>query len=188
MAERGIVGAVLLDRDGVINRERSDYVKSWAEFEFLPGVLTACRRLATLDCPILVVTNQSAIGRGLTSRESVDEIHDRMCQAVLAAGGRIDRVFLCPHHPASDCACRKPRPGLLEQAAQAYGLTLSECYFVGDAERDLLAAEASGCRPILVRSGLEAPRLADLGRSHPTLALVDDLELAAMLILTGGSS
>lgn len=88
---------ILLDRDGVINRERADYVKNWDEFEFLPGALTALRALASLDAPIAVITNQSVIGRGLVDRVVIDAIHTRLCATVRAAGGRIDAVFVCPH-------------------------------------------------------------------------------------------
>ncbi|HMN31307.1 MAG TPA: HAD-IIIA family hydrolase, partial [Caldilineaceae bacterium] len=94
------IQAIFLDRDGVINRERSDYVKAWSEFEFLPGVLTALSQLAQLGVPILVISNQSAIGRGLASPAIVDEIHQRARAIIEGAGGRIDAFFVCPHHPA----------------------------------------------------------------------------------------
>jgi D-glycero-D-manno-heptose 1,7-bisphosphate phosphatase len=174
---------VLLDRDGVINRERPDYVKHWDEFEFLPGALSALSHLASLDWPILVITNQSAVGRGLVALEVVADIHRHMTTAVVAAGGRIDGVFVCPHHPDAGCACRKPRPGLLQQAAAAFDLRLADCYFIGDAISDLLAAQAVGCRPVLVRSGLEGPRLPQRLRGHDDVPLLPDLAHAAALIL-----
>lgn len=174
---------VLLDRDGVINRERPDYVRHWAEFEFLPGALQALRRLATLDWPVLVISNQSAVGRGLTTLDAVADIHRRMTAAVAAAGGRIDAVFVCPHHPNDGCACRKPRSGLLRQAAAAFGLRLVDCYFIGDALSDLLAARAVGSRPILVQSGLQGPRLPQLLKDEPDVPLLPDLAHAVSLIL-----
>ncbi len=177
------VGAVFLDRDGVINRERSDYVKHWDEFEFLPGALEALRRLADLRWPILVITNQSAIGRGLVTSMAVDDIHQRMTAAVAAAGGRIDRVFVCPHHPDAGCSCRKPCPGLLLQAADMLGLHLPDCYLVGDAPGDLLAARAAACRPVLVQTGLAAASLPRFLEDDPAVPLLPDLAAAVDAIL-----
>src|SRR5512133_3041926 len=152
--------AVFLDRDGVINENRCDHVKSWDEFVFLPGVLEALRRLSELERPVVVVSNQAIIGRGVTSREVVDEIGRRMVEAVCAHGGRIDAVLYCPHRPEEGCRCRKPQPGLLTDAAGQMGLDLGASYLVGDAESDLGAARAAGCRPILVTTGRGAAELA----------------------------
>jgi D-glycero-D-manno-heptose 1,7-bisphosphate phosphatase len=145
--------AVFLDRDGVINRDRSDYVKSWDEFEFLPGVLEAFRLLAPSPHRVVVVSNQSAVGRGLVSRSTVDKIHASMTEAIRRSGGRIDAVYYCPHRPDENCLCRKPRPGLLLQAAGELGIDLSASWLIGDDLRDLESAEAVGIRPILVRTG-----------------------------------
>ena len=136
--------AVFLDRDGVINRDRSDYVKTWEEFEFLPGVLEAFRLLAPSPHRVVVVSNQSAIGRGLVSRETVEEIHARMTEAVRRGGGRIDAVFYCPHRPDEDCLCRKPRPGLLLQAARELDIDLPASWLIGDDRRDLGERRGSG--------------------------------------------
>lgn len=151
--------AILLDRDGVINYERVDYVKSWQEFELLPGVLPALQRLAVLALPILVITNQSAIGRGIIPQETVTAIHRQLCTAVATAGGRIDAFFVCPHHPDADCACRKPKPGLLFQAAQQFHFPLDQAVFIGDAVTDFEAARAAGCQSILVKSGRQGASL-----------------------------
>ncbi|RME75851.1 MAG: HAD family hydrolase [Chloroflexi bacterium] len=145
--------AVFLDRDGVICRNRSDHVKSWTEFEFLPGALESLALLAYLGWPVVVVTNQAAVHRNLVSEEAVQEIHRRMVAEVTAAGGRIDRVLYCPHRPDEACFCRKPEPGMLVQAAQEMGLTLAGSYLVGDAASDMLAARRVGCRPFLVLTG-----------------------------------
>jgi D-glycero-D-manno-heptose 1,7-bisphosphate phosphatase len=145
--------AVFLDRDGVINRDRPDYVKSWEEFEFLPGALEALRLLALGPRRIIVVSNQSAIGRGLVSREDVDRIHARMTEAVRGAGGRIDAIYYCPHRPDEGCPCRKPRPGLLRKAARELGLDLPGSLLIGDDLQDLETAVAAGVRPVLVRTG-----------------------------------
>ena len=176
---------ILLDRDGVINREHSDYVTGWDRFEFLPGALLSLGRLARLNWPVVVVTNQSAVGSGLVTPHTLSRIHQRMMAAVAAAGGRIDAVFVCPHHPDDGCACRKPRPGLLWQAAQAFNLRLPNCYLVGDAFGDFLVARAAGCRPILVQSGLQGPSLPGLLRDEPDVLLLPGLASAAHAILAG---
>jgi D-glycero-D-manno-heptose 1,7-bisphosphate phosphatase len=175
---------ILLDRDGVINRESPNYVKCWDEFEFLPGALEALRRLSNLDWPILVIINQSAIGRDLATSEAVSDIHRRMAETVAAAGGRIDAVFVCPHHPNAGCDCRKPRPGLLRQAAEVFDLRLADCYFIGDALSDFLAARAVGCRPVMVRSGLQGPSLPRLLQNEPDVMLLPELAHAATAVLT----
>ncbi len=146
--------AVFLDRDGVINENRPGYVKNWAEVRILPGALAALRALARLDRPIVVISNQSAIGRGLTTAEAVDDIHERLAREVETAGGRIDAFYYCPHTPDEGCSCRKPAPGLLLQAAQELDLDLARSYLVGDAVGDIQAALAVGCSPILVKTGL----------------------------------
>lgn len=150
---------ILLDRDGVLNQERADYVKSWAEFVWLPGVLPALQRLAQLDVPILVITNQSVIGRGIVPQATIEAIHQQVRQEALAAGGRIDAFFMCPHHPDDHCYCRKPQPGLLLQAAAQYGLSLADSIFIGDAISDYQAAKAAGCQSILVESGRQGATL-----------------------------
>ncbi|RME46539.1 MAG: HAD family hydrolase [Caldilineae bacterium] len=145
--------AIFLDRDGVICENRPDYVKSWAEFRFLPGVREGLALLNRLGLPIVVVSNQSAVNRGLTTVAAVDDIHRRMLDAVRAAEGRIDRVFYCPHRPDEACSCRKPRPGMLLQAARELNLDLSRSYLVGDAATDLLAGHSVGCQTMLVLTG-----------------------------------
>ena len=145
--------AVFVDRDGVICWNRDDYVKSWEEFVFLRGARKALLRLARLELPIIVVTNQSIINRGIVPVEVVEDIHTRMVRAVEAAGGRIDRVVYCPHRPDEGCACRKPEPGLLIAAAEEFGLDLSQSYLIGDAETDMQAGRAVGCRRYLVLTG-----------------------------------
>jgi histidinol-phosphate phosphatase family protein len=146
--------AIFLDRDGVVCRNRDDYVKSWEEFVFLPGALRALSRVTRSDLSIVVTTNQSVIGRGLAPVEVVEDIHARMVRAIRAAGGRVDRVAYCPHRPDEQCACRKPEPGLLLMAAREMRLDLSGSYVVGDAETDMQAGRAAGCqRRYLVLTG-----------------------------------
>ena len=142
--------AVLLDRDGVINRERSDDVKSWSEFEFLPEALTALAALNRAGTIVVVITNQSAVGRGLISEQELGRIHDRMCAEISAAGGRIASVYACVHTPDDGCRCRKPATGLFDRVAVELGVDLGESVMVGDAVTDVQAARAAGCRPVLV--------------------------------------
>ncbi len=111
------------------------------------------RRLSRLEWPVVVISNQAIVGRGLVSRQSLDIINAHMLRTVQSVGGRIDRVFCCPHRPEEKCSCRKPEPGLLLQAADQMKLDLSFSFFVGDAESDVMAAKAAGCHPVLVKTG-----------------------------------
>lgn len=170
--------AIFLDRDGVINQERADYVKSWDEFQLLPGVLPALRQLAQLPIPIGVVTNQSAIGRGRVTAATVHDIHQRLARLVAEEGGRIDAFFVCPHHPDDGCACRKPKPGLLLQSASYFAVDLANCVFVGDAYTDYLAAAAVHCPAIIVTSGRQGAELPQLLQDCDGVAIVPDLAQA----------
>jgi D-glycero-D-manno-heptose 1,7-bisphosphate phosphatase len=145
--------AIFFDRDGVICENRPDHVKNWGEFKFLPGVIGSLVRLSSLGLPLVVITNQAVIGRGLASMGAVEAIHQRMVAEINEAGGRIDRVYYCPHLPEDQCDCRKPKTGLLLQAAKELGLDLSHSYLVGDAATDILAGQQVGCRTFLVLTG-----------------------------------
>lgn len=183
-ANSPLLPAIFLDRDGVINENRADYVKSWQEFSFLPGALTALAQLAQMNLPIIVVSNQSAVGRGLIDRSSVDDIHRRMIADILSAGGRVDAIFYCPHRPEEACTCRKPQPGMLLAAAEQLHLNLAGSIFIGDAETDVQAAQQAGCFPLLVRTGRGQREEQKLLRNHASGYLVlDDLaEAAAWLV------
>ena len=160
--------AVFLDRDGVINENRPDYVKSLDEFVFLPNVFEPLQQLAQNGLFIVVVSNQSAINRGLVLPETVEAINRQMCEVEATNGGRIDAVLTCPHRPDEHCHCRKPAPGLLLQAAERFALKLPRCYLIGDAIGDIAAGLAVGCRSILVLTGKgreQLPRLAEEGYS-----------------------
>ncbi len=145
--------AVFIDRDGVICRNRKDHVKCWEEFVFLPGALEALAWLNCSDLLVIVITNQAIINRGMVPVEVVEDIHSRMLQAVHAAGGRIDRVLYCPHRPDENCACRKPQPGLLFQAAGEMDIDLPQSYLIGDAQSDMVAGRLAGCHRYLVLTG-----------------------------------
>lgn len=142
-----------LDRDGVINENRSDYVKAWEEFVFLPGALDALRVLQQAGWTTVVITNQAVIHRNIVPQSVVDEINYRMSRTVEYHGGHIDAVLYCPHRPEEGCGCRKPQPGLLLRAAQRFGLQLDRCYLIGDALTDIAAGRAVGCRCALVQTG-----------------------------------
>lgn len=145
--------AVFLDRDGVICENRADYVKSWDEFRFLPGAINGVAMLNRLGWPVIVVTNQAIIGRGMVPAAVVDDIHRRMITEIEAGGARIDRVIYCPHCAEDRCGCRKPEPGMLLEVANQMGLDLSRSYMIGDAVSDLLAGQRVGCRLLLVLTG-----------------------------------
>jgi D-glycero-D-manno-heptose 1,7-bisphosphate phosphatase len=147
------LSTVFVDRDGVVNRNRKDHVKSWEEFVFLPRAVEALAELTRHGFKIVILTNQAAINRGITPRETIEEIHARMREVLARAGARVDGVFYCPHRPDERCACRKPKPGLLVQAAEALGIDLRESYLIGDAMSDVAAGSAVGCRTILVMTG-----------------------------------
>ena len=145
---------VFVDRDGVINRDAPDYILSWAQFEFLPGSLRALARLKSAGFTTIVVTNQSAVGRGMLAPATLEDLHARMCAAVRKAGGEIRDVFYCPHHPERNCACRKPRPGLILAARERHAIDLTRACLVGDSARDIAAARAAGVGlAVLVRTG-----------------------------------
>lgn len=136
--------AVFLDRDGVIIENRAAYVRSWSEVTFLPGALQALVQLSQSAHAIVIVTNQSVIGRGLIPGSQILDINRRIVGVIRDAGARIDGVYICPHAPDDNCECRKPKPGLLTQAAEELDLDLSRSYMVGDALTDLIAAERAG--------------------------------------------
>jgi D-glycero-D-manno-heptose 1,7-bisphosphate phosphatase len=167
--------AVFLDRDGVINTHRTDYVKCWDEFIFLPGVFDAFRRLAAMPYAVIVVSNQSVIGRGLVPQKVVDDIHLRMLTEIRVRGGRVDEVIYCPHHPDLKCACRKPSPQMLLQVSARENLDLASSYFVGDSPSDVGAAVAAGCTPVLVLTGRGRQSQYQLLGRYPDLDIVPNL-------------
>lgn len=149
-----------MDRDGVINQDRSDYVKNRNEFIFYPDALEALRWVHARGVQVIVVSNQSALHRGLMPWDAFFDIHGYMIREIGAFGGRIDAAFYCPHRPDEGCLCRKPAPGMILAAASLYGLPLAQTPFVGDKLTDVAAAESAGCLPVLLRrtpDAVEAP-------------------------------
>ena len=147
---------IILDRDGTINEDRDDFVKSSDEWVPIPGALEAIARLNHAGWRTVVVTNQSGLGRGLFDMSTLNAMHLKMNQALAKHGGRIDAVFFCPHTPEEHCDCRKPLPGLMLQVGERYGLNLKDVAVVGDSLRDLLAGVAAGCPTHLLRTGKAA--------------------------------
>jgi len=147
---------VILDRDGTINADRDDYVKSPEEWEPLPGALEAMARLHHGGWYVVVATNQSGIGRGLFDMAALNAMHQKMNALLARHGGRVDAVFFCPHAPSEACQCRKPLPGLIEQVLQRFGAHPQQVPVVGDSLRDLQAGAAAGCETHLVRTGKTA--------------------------------
>ena len=168
--------AIFLDRDGVICENRSDHVKNWHEFRFLPGAKSSLAALSQLGLPIVVVTNQAIVGRKMVPSSVVDDIHRRMVAEIEANGGRIDRVMYCPHCPEDRCACRKPESGMLLQAADEMGIELSASYLVGDAATDMLAGQRVGCRLLFVLTGRGFQQIL------PAVHAVDDFTITRSLV------
>lgn len=175
---------IFLDRDGVINENRADHVKSWEEFRFVPGSLAALRRLTQHNFRILVVTNQAIVNRGVVSSSTLEAIHRRMNGFARAHGASIAGIRYCPHRPDEHCGCRKPEPGMLLDLAREHGVNLRDSYFVGDSLTDVAAGQAAGCRTILTltgRGGAELAR-AEIQAYQPS-HVVKDLWSAVQLVL-----
>jgi D-glycero-D-manno-heptose 1,7-bisphosphate phosphatase len=155
--------AIFLDRDGVIIENRPDYVQSWAEVKFIPGVLPTLAQLKNTPYKIVIITNQAGIGRGIISPQVVKDIQDNLNREIDKAGGRIDGVYVCPHKPEDGCNCRKPRPGLILQAAQDLGIDLGRSLMIGDNLSDVQAGLAAGIgQVVLVRTGVGSEFARDL--------------------------
>lgn len=176
---------VLLDRDGVINRDSTAYIKSVAEWEPLPGSLEAIARLCHAGYRIYVASNQSGIGRGLLDYDALFAIHDRLQRALADLGGRIDAIAYAPEHPDQASDMRKPKPGMLLDIGRRLGVSLEKVHAVGDSMRDLEAARAANCKPVLVRTGNGRKTEQALGKDRGGVAVYDDLAaFASALIAT----
>lgn len=178
---------IILDRDGVINEERDDYIKNPAEWVPIPGSLSSIGALTRAGHCLVVASNQSGVGRGLFTEETLTRIHDTMREAMLSWGGRIDQIFYCPHHPSDDCVCRKPKPGMLHAIASHYAVDLAtEALMIGDAERDVACAKAAGCPVVLVKTGRGLQTLERYGAVWGNeVPVFDDLASVASALLSG---
>lgn len=144
---------IILDRDGVINFDSEEYIKTPEEWQPIPGSLEAIAKLNQYGYKVLIATNQSGISRGFYDISTLEDIHAKMHAALAEVGGKIHDIFYCPHHPLDNCFCRKPKPGLLYQIRDKYNINLKKTFFVGDSAKDIEAAIASGCLPLLVLTG-----------------------------------
>ena len=173
----------MLDRDGVINHDSEEFIKSSDEWKAIEGSLEAIALLSRSGFTVAVASNQSGVGRGLLDRSALYSIHRKMRRAVRAAGGSIDCIVFCPHLPEDRCDCRKPEPGLLKRLAQRYGVSMQGVPVIGDSERDLAAARAAGARPVLVLSGNGRKTKAELDRLRVPVEYYEDLLAAARALV-----
>jgi len=172
---------LILDRDGVINQDSDDYIKSLEEWLPLPGAIQAIAQLSKAGWTVAVATNQSGLARGYYDEATLASMHDRLRQLVAEQGGDLGLVVHCPHGPDDGCSCRKPMPGMLLQIGGHYRTSLKDVWFVGDTSGDLQAALAVGCQPVLVRTGKGERTLA---KTLPANTLVfDDLAAVAAQLL-----
>jgi D-glycero-D-manno-heptose 1,7-bisphosphate phosphatase len=173
---------VILDRDGVINFDSAQFIKSPAEWKPIPGSLEGIARLNQAGYRVVVASNQSGVGRGLLDMSTLNAINDKMHKALSVVGGRIDAVFYCPHAQEADCACRKPRAGMFEEIARRFNVSLAGVPSVGDSMRDLQASHSMGARPYLVLTG-KGERTAEAGNLPEGTVVVADLTEAVKRIL-----
>jgi D-glycero-D-manno-heptose 1,7-bisphosphate phosphatase len=176
--------AVFLDRDGVINRNQNNYVQSIESVHIIPGSLQAIANLTKSEYAVVIVTNQSAIGRGLITAEIAQQINKFLLDKIKFANGIIDGIYLCPHHPKTHCSCRKPKPGMLMQAAAEHNLDLERSWLIGDAITDIQAAIAAKVKPVLVATGRGTKQAANLtNNTQAHIPFVKNLYEAVKYIL-----
>ena len=173
---------VILDRDGVINYDSDQYIKSPGEWKPMPGSLEAIAKLTQAGYKVVIASNQSGIDRGLFDMDTLNAIHDKMHRAVQSLGGRIDAVFYCPHTSESKCSCRKPKPGMFLRIGACFNTDLSEAFVIGDSLRDLQPAASVGARPVLVLTGKGGVTQAEGDLPEGTL-IFSDLAAAVEHIL-----
>ena len=173
---------VILDRDGVINEDSDDYIKSPEEYVPIPGSLEAIARLKKAGFTVVVATNQSGIGRGYFDLDTLEAMHNKLKMLLAEIEGSVDGIFYCPHTPEDNCDCRKPAPGLYHQISQQFNIELAGIPVIGDSLRDLEAARAVGATPILVRTG-KGKRTMATGKGLVDVPIYDDLAGAVDALL-----
>lgn len=167
--------AIFIDRDGVIIENKTDYVRNWSQVSFLPDSIHALANPKLAEYKIVIVTNQSAVGRGIISLETANSINDRLVHSIRDLGGQIDGVYLCPHSPNDQCECRKPKSGLLLQAAKELSLDLKRSWMIGDAWSDIQAGQAAGVHmAVMVKTGRGVDQLSMQKPTDVTEFLVYD--------------
>lgn len=177
--------AVFLDRDGVLIENRRNYVRDWSQVAIFPNTPAALSSLQNAGYKIVIITNQSAIGRGLITIQTAEEINQRLAESLQRNGGHIDAIYMCPHRPEDSCECRKPKPGLLLQAADEMSLDLTRSWLIGDAWSDLLAAQAADVYgSILVKTGRGNGELLQNGpHGLESILVVDNISAAARVVI-----
>jgi D-glycero-D-manno-heptose 1,7-bisphosphate phosphatase len=165
---------IILDRDGVINHDSEQFIKSPEEWKPIPGSLEAIARLNQWGWRVVVASNQSGVGRGLFGMDMLNAINEKMVKSLTQVGGRLDAIFFCPHAADSTCDCRKPKPGLFLQISERFNIDLAGVPCVGDSLRDLQAGAAVGCAPYLVLTG-KGTRTRDDPALPPDTRVFDDL-------------
>jgi D-glycero-D-manno-heptose 1,7-bisphosphate phosphatase len=188
---------IILDRDGVINHDRADYVKSADEWVPIDGSIEAIARLHKLGFTVVVATNQAGLAKGKFDLDDLEAMHEKLTQLVEEQGAELGAIFYCPHHPDDKCKCRKPMPGMVDAIEAEFNISAEGFYFVGDSLRDLQAAVTKGCKPILVKTGNGEKTLAQLAEPSlqtdaPQISLeqvyvVDNLAAAADFIIANNS-
>jgi D-glycero-D-manno-heptose 1,7-bisphosphate phosphatase len=178
------VKLIILDRDGVINYDSEQFIKSPEEWRPIPGSLEAIARLNHAAYRVVVATNQSGIGRGLFDMAMLNAIHEKMHKALAHVGGRIDAVFFCPHTADAKCECRKPKPGMYAEIGKRFNVEMAEVPCIGDSSRDLASAEAVGAQPMLVLTGKGEKTLRD-GSFPKNTMIFPDLAFAVSALLAG---
>ena len=158
---------IILDRDGVINFDSDNYIRSLEEWVPIPGSIEAIARLSAAGFTVTVATNQSGLARGYFEIKDLEAIHASLCRQVEDLGGQIAGIFYCPHLPGEGCNCRKPATGLLESIERELKLPARDAFFIGDSLKDLQAAQSFGCKPILVRTGKGVGTLEILRSAEP---------------------
>lgn len=173
---------VILDRDGVINHDSDDYIKSPDEWQPIPGSIDAIARLNHAGYTVTVASNQSGLARGYFDISTLNAMHEKMHLLVNQAGGHIDGIFFCPHSPEDQCNCRKPLPGLLFQIARRFSSSLENVPFIGDSASDIEAAKLAGAKPVLVRTGkgIKTEQKLEMSSDIPVF---DNLDLAVTALL-----
>ncbi len=174
---------IVLDRDGVINFDSAQFVKTPNEWKPIPGSLEAIAQLHQAGYHVAVATNQSGVGRGLLEMSTLNAIHDKMHRMVTQVGGRIDAIFYCPHAADANCTCRKPKPGLFEEISARFGMSLKGMPCVGDSARDLECAALAEGQPILVLTG-KGEKTAQSSTLPPNTKVFADLAEAVRFIIT----
>ena len=188
---------IILDRDGVINHDREDYVKSADECIPIEGSISAIVRLNKAGYTVVIATNQAGLAKGKFELEDLEAMHEKISGLVEENGGEIGAIFYCPHHPEENCKCRKPKPGMLDAIEAEFNTSVEGSYFIGDSLRDLQAAIQKACKPVLVRTGNGVRTLAQLAVpglqsdaplvSHEQIEVFDNLAAAADFIIASGN-